>query len=225
MSGFQISRAQELLTRLAAFILPLVILTSQALGGDRTRQASSQTGSLRSAPGAAGNSGAQSSASPRCETAGKQEITITCHYKALPADNPRSDKETRIVLNDAVLSFKTSNESYMHVELTFTNESTNMISDGRQIYLAIDDDSGRNYVRRLLPHIDFRNLSPGVRKTISERLLVPALQPGHYNIQLWIPSSTTELKFDPGHNFLLSSTGVANKETGLNLIATFSVVH
>ena len=128
------------------------------------------------------------------------------------------------MLNNAVLLFKTSNESHMHVELTFTNEGTDSISDGRLVYLAIDDDSGRNYVRRLLPHIDFRTLVPGAQRTISERLLVPALQPRHYVIRLWIPNPDPALKFDTAHNLLLSSVGVPDPETGLNMIAAFSVV-
>jgi hypothetical protein len=225
MNGFLIPKATELLTILAAFVLPLAILGPLAIGQDRTRQASSETRKMQSVAGADSSSRTESSAAPRCDTVGKKEITITCHYSASPAANPRSNREPRIVLNDAALSFKTSHDSHMHVELTFTNEGTNLISDGRSVYLAIDDDSGRNYVRRLLPHIDFRSLAPGAQQTISERLLVPALRPRHYTIRLWIPNPDPNLKFDPAHNLLLSSVGVPDPESGLNLIATFSVVH
>jgi hypothetical protein len=224
MNGFRVSRSTEPLKILAAFVLSLAILVSGAIGQDRTRQASSEIGKMQSAAGTASNSRAESSTSPHCDTAGKKEITITCHYTASPAADSRSDKHPRIVLNDAVLSFKTNQDNHMHVELTFTNEGMNSISDSLPVYLAIDDDSGSNYVRRLLPHINLRNLAPGSQQAMSERLLVPALQPRHYIIRLWIPNPDPDLKFEPSHNFLLSSVGVPNQETGMNTIATFSVV-
>jgi hypothetical protein len=225
MSRFRASKAIELLAIVPAFVLWFSILVSGTIEQDRARRAASVTGDRQIPPGKAVNSRAESSSSPHCENAGKKEITITCHYAASPAASPTRDKAPRVVLNDAVLSFKTGNESYMHVEFTFTNESTNLIFDGRSVYIAIDDNSGRNYVRRLLPRIDFRNLVPSVRQKFSERFLVPALQPGDYTIHLWIPSAVPNLKFDPSHNFLLSNVGVPDQETGLNTVATFTVVH
>jgi hypothetical protein len=223
MNGLRISKVIALLTMLAALILSLAVLASSAIAQDRVRQASSEIGKMQSASGAASSSRAETSTSPRCDTAGKNEITITCHYTASLAASPRSDREPRIVLNDAVLSFKTRNESHMHLELTFTNEGSNLTSDGPSVYLAIDDDSGRNYVRRRLPHTDFRNLAPGAPRTFSERLLIPALRPGHYAIRLWIPSPDPGMNSDSRHNLLLSSVGVPEKEAGFNLLATFSI--
>jgi hypothetical protein len=202
----------------------MAIIVSGAIVQDRGFQTATETGKRQSTLDIARHFRAESSASPRCDTIGKKQITIVCHYASSTSANQKKAKDPRIVLNEAVLSFKTGNESYMHVELTFTNEGANSISDDRSVYIAIDDDSGRNYVRRLLPHIDFRNLAPGVRQKFSERLLIPALQPGEYTILLWIPSAVPNLKFDSSHNFLLSSIGVPDQETGLNIVATFAVV-
>jgi len=165
----------------------------------------------------------ESFASPRCDIAGTKAIRITCHYTASPAADSGSGQEPRVVLNDAFLSFKTRDDNYMHVDLTFTNAGKNAISDARPVYLAIDDDAGSNYIRRLLPHVDFRSLAPGVPQTFSERLLAPALQPRQYIVRLWIPNPDPSMKFDPAHNFLLSSAGVPDAKSGLNLIAKFSV--
>jgi hypothetical protein len=224
MNRLPIPSAAELLTILAALVLPPAAIVSGALGQNWVSQGSSDPGKIQTAPGTASNSRAEYSASPHCDIAGKKEITITCHYTATPAADSRSEKHPRIVLNDAVLSFKTNQDNHMHVELTFTNEEMNSISDSLPVYLAIDDDSGSNYLRRLLPHINLRNLAPGSQQAMSERLLVPALQPRHYIIRLWIPNPDPYLKFEPSHNFLLSSVGVPNQESGMNTIATFSVV-
>jgi hypothetical protein len=223
MSRFRVSKAIEMLAMAVVFVVLLAIIVSGAMVQDRECQTSAATGKRHSTLGTARDFRAESSAAPRCNTSGKKQITIVCHYAASTSSNPKV-KDPRVVLNEAVLSFKTGNESYLHVELTFTNEGADSISDDRSVYIAIDDDSGRNYVRRLLPHIDFRNLAPGVRQKFSERLLVPALQPGDYTILLWIPSAVPNLKFDSSHNFLLSSIGVPDQETGLNVVATFEVV-
>ena len=197
-----------------AFILSLAILVSAAVGQGQKRQTSLQT-KVQVAPGAA--------TLPRCEVAGTKAIRISCHYIAFPASGPGSDRDSRVVLNDAVLSFETRTDNYMHVDLTFTNDGKNAISDAYLVYLAIDNEAGNNYVRRLLPHVDFRNLAPGIPQTFSERLLTPAFQPRQYAVRLWIPNPDPSLKFNPEHNLLLSSVGVADPRSGLNLIAKFSV--
>ncbi len=112
----------------------------------------------------------------------------------------------------------------MRVELTFTNGGKNAISEERSVYLAIDDDAGLNHLRRKLPSVDFRRLTPGQQLTFSETLLAPAFQAGHYTIQLWIPSADPSLEFDARHNFLLSNPGVADQKSGLNQLATFTAV-
>jgi hypothetical protein len=214
---------KESLTMLIALILPLAILVSPALGQDRTRQVFLETGKMQSAPGAALDSRNESSTSPHCDITGTKAIRITCHYTPSPVTYPGNNREPRIVLNDATLSFKTRDDNYMHVVLTFTNDGKNVISDAHPVYLAIDDEAGNNYVRRLLPHVDFRSLLPGIQQTFSERLLAPALQPRPYIARLWIPNPDPSLKTDPAHNFLLSSAGVPDSESGLNLVAKFSV--
>lgn len=111
----------------------------------------------------------------------------------------------------------------MRVELTFTNASEHAISQARTVYIAIDDESGQNHIRRQLPLVDFTKFVPGKPITFSEVLRAPAFQPGHYSIYLWIPSSDPSLKFDATHNFLLSNAGVPDEKSGLNTIATFTV--
>lgn len=213
MNVFRFPAATGLLTILAGVCLALSISTLPATGQNAAHQASALADKTQT----------KSSSSPHCDIAGAKAITITCHYSASPVDDPGSNREPRIVLNDAVLSFKTRDDNYMHVALTFTNDGKNAISDAHPVYLAIDDEAGNNYIRRLLPHVDFRSLLPGVQQTFSERLLAPALQPRRYIARLWIPNPDPSLKTDPAHNFLLSSAGVPDSESGLNLIANFSV--
>jgi hypothetical protein len=210
MNAFRFPRTTDLFTMGAKLILALAIFAIPAIGQNGAGHASSVPGT-------------ESSTSPHCDIAGAKAIRITCHYTASPAADPGSNPEPRVVLNDAFLSFKTRDDNYMHVDLTFTNAGKNAVSDALPVYLSIDDDAGNNYVRRLLPHVDFRSLAPGVPQTFSERLLAPALQPRQYVVRLWIPNPDPTMKFDSAHNFLLSSAGVPDAKSGLNLIAKFSV--
>lgn len=111
----------------------------------------------------------------------------------------------------------------MLAELTFANTGKVRPSEARTVYLEIDASPGSNYIRRSLPTVDFRKLSPGKPVTFSEPLLVSAFPPGHYIIALWIPSSEAAFKFNPAHNFLLNSVGVPDSRTGLNILAQFTV--
>lgn len=161
------------------------------------------------------------SGEPQCETQGSDEVTISCSYSAT-AKAPRENSTPLVVLNHAVISFKLSSESHMHVELTFTNDSDTKIAEKRTIYIAFDDAKGENHMRRPLPHVDFTKLEPGKPVTFEERLLAPAFERGIYSISLWIPSNDAALKFDRAHNFLLSDEGVPDTESGLNRIAKFT---
>ena len=160
----------------------------------------------------------------RCETAGRQEIRIMCEYKATPHGASNDAKTTRIVLDRILISFEPTDESHMHVDLTFTNGGTMRISDVRTPYLVIDDDAGQNHVRRVLQEVDFRKIAPGRQLTFSNQLLIGSFRPGHYTIFLWIPDPDPSLKFSTAHNFLLSSVGVADPQTGLNTLASFTVM-
>lgn len=111
----------------------------------------------------------------------------------------------------------------MLVDLTFTNEGTNSISEAHVVSLVIDDEAGHNIVRRVLPKVDLAKLSPGVPVTFSERLLVGGFHPGRYSISLSIPNPGPALKDNPAHNILLSNEGVADSKLGLNTIAHFTV--
>ena len=159
-----------------------------------------------------------------CHTSGSRSILITCDYTHETSNAEPGVGEPRIALNHAAFSFKTRHDNWMSVSLWFTNLNSAKPSESRPVYLAIDDDSGHNYIRRVLPHVDFRSLAPGQKTEFSEHLLIPALHAGHYRIELWIPSSDPALKFDAGHNLLIVSDGVADRKTGLNRVASFAVV-
>jgi hypothetical protein len=160
-----------------------------------------------------------------CHVTGKSQIMIACDYVEAKTQAERQKTYPRLVLNHAMLSFRADQENYMRIELTFTNRGTSWISEALVVYLEIDDDSGQNHLRRALPHVDFRRLAPSERITFSDRLLAAVLKPGHYVIHLWIPSPAPSLKFNPAYNLLLANRGVPNKETGLNMLGTFEVLH
>lgn len=168
-----------------------------------------------------GASRSTSTSAHPCEITEKREITILCKYS--PMLIPReSSRDPKIVLSIAFLSFE-PHESRMRVELTFVNVGTMRISGARPVYLEIDDDSGHNHVRRVLPHVDLQKLTPGKPDAFSDRLLAPAFGPGNYIIKLWIPDPLQ--KFNSERNWLLKSKDVPDRTTGLNIVATFTVVH
>jgi Domain of unknown function (DUF4832) len=159
----------------------------------------------------------------KCDVTGTTKITITCDYTPAPRDANASDAVPRIALNHAVLSFETNDESHMKIELTFTNQSAAAFSEPRTVFIAIDEPSGKNHVRRPLPQVDLRKLEPHQTLTFSEILLSPAFPRGDYVVHLWIPSSDPALKFDATHNLLLGNIGVPDSVTGLNTLANFNV--
>jgi len=164
-----------------------------------------------------------SASAPQCVTIGVTELTITCSYTAGSSVGADSRTAPRILLDRAVISFIPSDESHMSIELTFKNDTGSKIADHRTVYLAVDDERGENHMRRSLPRVDFTKLEPGRLMQFQEVLLAPAFSPGPYIVSIWIPSTDPLLKFDPAHNFLLSSNGVPNPATGLNQIAKFAV--
>jgi len=166
-----------------------------------------------------------STAGPQCETTtGTTEVTISCSYSPSTAATAPDSSTPRVMLDRAVISFATSTESHMHIELTFTNDTSTKIAERRTVYLAFDDARGENHMRRPLPHVDLTKIEPGKPMKFEEILLAPAFQPGPYTISLWIPSNEDALKFKPDHNFLLSNEGVPDTESGLNRIAKFTAI-
>jgi hypothetical protein len=165
----------------------------------------------------------QTTAQPRCQIAGEREITITCDYTSLPMKSTPAPDESQIALNRAELSFKTKDDNWMRIVLRFTKLDGVPISEPRPVYIAVDDDAGHNFIRRPLPGVNFASLTQGQPAEFLERLRMPALRPGHYQIKLWIPSAEPALKFNAAHNFLLSSVGVGDEASKLNAIAAFSV--
>lgn len=180
--------------------------------------------SLASRPFAGQVPSAKAADAQPCHAEGKLEITLACDYAEAPPPAPNAQFEPRIVLHHAKLWFRAKDDSRMSVELTLTNSSGHLISEIRAVYIAIDDDSGENHIRRPLLRVDFSKLVPGQPMTFSEALRAPAFQPGHYTIYLWIPSPDPSLKFNASHDFLLSNVGVPNEHSGLNTIATFTIV-
>ena len=158
----------------------------------------------------------------QCTIKGKTELTITCTYVPAPGNGADSRSIPKIVLHRAVLSFETSDESHMSVDLTFSNESGKKIAEARTVYLAIDDPTGLNHMRRPLPSVDFTKLTPGKPVKFHETLLAPAFSQGPYVISIWIPAAEPAFKFDNSRNLLISSMGVPDPATGLNHIAQFN---
>ena len=166
---------------------------------------------------------AQTETQPRCQVTGTREIAVACDFTALPMDSAQAANEPLIALNHAELQFKTHDDNWMSLELTLTKLNSTPISEAHRVYIEIDDDSGHNFIRRPLPSVNLASLTPGHPADFKERLLFPALRPGHYQIKLWIPSVDPSLMFNAAHNLLVSSFGVADEKSGLNTISAFSV--
>jgi hypothetical protein len=195
-----------------------------------------QSGARRGAPAEAPR---KTSSAPRCQTTGSDPITIACEYtpakpaaeppangaSAVARSQPPQEAPTRILpvaLNRSRLSFKTDDAGDMKIDLTFTNVGATAIADAHTVYLAVDDNTGSNYVRRVLPTVDFRGLVPGRPATFSDTLRIAAFPPGRYTISLWIPDADPDRKFNHAYNYLLSSVGVPARATGLNVLAHFT---
>ena len=176
-------------------------------------------------PGVAAQAAAappQPDESPRCVVAGRRNITIACDYT--PVSSDRHSTAPRIALDHAELAFETKGDNWMSMALTFTRLDASAVED-RPVYVAIDDDLGHNFIRRPLPAVNLAGLVQGKPTRFEQRLLFPGLQPGHYQITLWIPSNDPAAKFQAGRNLLVSSAGVADPKTGLNKIAAFTVAN
>lgn len=150
-------------------------------------------------------------------------MAITCDYIAMPVDSAQAAGQPLIALNHAELSFKTDDDNWMHLELRFTRLDSGAAGEARRVYIEIDGDSGENIIRRPLPSVNLARLAPGQPTEFNERMVFPALRPGHYLIKLWVPSADPVFQFNASHNLLLSSFGVAEEKSRLNAIASFSV--
>lgn len=210
-----------------ATLLDMQLAFSRNSGGSNVVAVKSEIVSTGNRPVVAIRAALQASLSnePRCRISAGNELSIVCDYSAAPPSDRVNHSEPRLVLTHLFLSFKPDGESHMRVELTFKNAGAKPVLERRRVYLAIDGDTGQNYIRRVLPHVDFRQLMPGKSMTFSDLLLVGALQPARYLVRLWIPSPEPSLNFDPAGSWLLSSEGVADSATGMNTIATFTLFH
>lgn len=175
------------------------------------------------AVGTASAAGQKRDLSPlKCEATGKSEIALACKYPGVAAQD--AVQGPRIALDRAAVRFSTGHDNYMHIDLTFRNAGKAAFTQARTVYIEFDDPTGQNYIRRPLPHVDFRALEPGETKTFSDIFLAPALPPGRYFVRLWIPDPDPALKFDAAHNLLLSNVPVSDTATRLNQIAAVTVV-
>ena len=165
----------------------------------------------------------EASTAPHCEITGVRDLKITCQYSPTRRSSTGSKDEIRLVLNRAVLSFGTVRDSFMFVDLTFTNEGASLIPGHGTVYLTIEDETGQNMVRRPLPKTDLSKLSPGIPTTFSERFLIGGFRRGRYTLSLLIPNLDPTQKNSPGHNMLLSSEGVPDPRNGSNTIAHFTI--
>jgi hypothetical protein len=199
------------------------ILSAQALLCCLVLAASPGSNRAQETPNPRGSHAMQQETQPRCQIAGAREIAIACVYTSLPA-YPAHAGKPQIALNHAEFSFKTVDENWMRLKLAFIKLASAGINENRQVYIEVDDDSGHNFIRRPLPSVNLTGLSPGHLTEFNERILVPALRPGRYQIKLWIPSTDPALEFNAAHNLLVRSVGVADGKSGLNSIASFSVV-
>jgi hypothetical protein len=161
---------------------------------------------------------------PNCQINGTREISISCDYTPLSPSPAPGTGAPRIAINHAALSFRTGDDNWANVNLAFTRLDSTPVTEERTVYIEFDDDSGNNFIRRVLPSVDFRTLAKGRKTEFSEKLLIGNLLPGHYWVSLWIPSTDPSLKFDIQHNYLICSAGVPDQKSGLNRIAGFSVV-
>ena len=153
-----------------------------------------------------------------CKSAGDVSIVLECSF---PVESiKRRETARQIALTRVAIRFRPEEESQMQVDLTFTNLGSSVFNENRILYIEVDDINGKNYIRRPLPHVDFRELAPGMSKTFREVLLVPALRPNKYSVRLWIPSSEPAWKFDSGHNLLLAGAVI---DQSTNLIAAITV--
>jgi hypothetical protein len=213
--------------KLALFILVLVAIDAISPGRDITQSQTNFPSTRQESPQPTSRVPATSpdktEVAPQCKTTGTKEITISCTYTPSLETSTITKNVARIVLNRAEVSFELNHESYMRVELEFTNEGGSSLTSAPTVYLAIDDDTGRNAIRRVLTHVDLARLHTGERLTFIDRLLVGAFTSGQYTISLSIPDPEPSRKNIPAYNMLLSSTGVPDPATRLNTIAHFSV--
>jgi hypothetical protein len=192
---------------LPAFLVPLLSLPVPA----------------QSSASPAGAGPGLSNVQPRCVVSSSRQISIACDYKPLPLRKDLPAGEPQIALNHAELQFDTRDDNWMSLSLTLTRLDSPPAASARTVYIEVDDDAGRNFVRRPLSAINIAGLAPDNPVRFDQRLIFPAFPPGHYQVKLWIPSNNPALKFKPDHNLLVSSAGVADAASGLNRIADFTV--
>ena len=192
------------------FLLSVMMLQGGIVAGEVRKQST--------------QSGSHDSTATKCQATGKTEIKIDCTYDTTqPYGVSEGQKGPRILLSHALITFEPAHESRMRIELTFTNQGSMALGETRSAYIEFDDEAGANHIRRQLPHVDLNKLVPGATLTFADQFLAPALQPGHYDVYLWIPSPDPKLKFDASHNLLLGNEEIAQRGNGLNRVATILV--
>lgn len=157
----------------------------------------------------------------KCKVVTKHEVDLDCSFEAAPHEAAQGPQ---IWLKRVSLSFEVNDENYLNMRLQLANPGARRFLERRSVYLEINDARGKNYLRRLLPHVDLTSIQPEESRAFDEKLLVAALLPGDYTISLWIPSSQSGQTYDRTQNYLLVGKGIANTDTGLNDLAQLTVL-
>jgi hypothetical protein len=158
-----------------------------------------------------------------CATTGQRVITITCAYSE-GRDSSEQNNGLPIAVKSFVVSFNPKDEGPITIELTFANVGMQALSKARPVYLAVDDEEGKNYFRRELKQIDLQTIEHGQTVTFREEQLIASFPQGHYTFHLWMPSNEPGQKFDARYNALLANQDLAETSSGLDRLAEFSVV-
>jgi hypothetical protein len=158
-----------------------------------------------------------------CATTGQRVITITCAYPSGPGSAAQNNG-LPIAIKNFMVSFNPKEEGPITIELTFANVGNEAVQHARPVYLAVDDEEGKNYFRRELKEVDLANIASGQTMTFREEQLIAAFPQGHYFFHLWMPSNELAQTFDFRYNALLANEGLAETGSGLDRLADFTVV-
>src|SRR5262249_46349166 len=143
----------------------------------------------------------QNDQGPRCQASPGKAISIACNYTPLPAASSEEPSSPKIALDRAQLSIGNGDGQTSTIRLRFTNIDFARVAESRIVYIQIDDEAGRNYVRRPLSSVKLDAIAPGQSLDFSQTYLFPAFEPGSYIVRLWIPSSDPKSKFDASKNW------------------------
>jgi hypothetical protein len=110
------------------------------------------------------------------------------------------------------------------LELTIANRGFAALFNARPVYATLVGDDGER-VAVELEGVDSRRWLGGETATISARLAIPDdLEPGEYQLGLWLPDADPRLAADPRYAVQLANAGAWDEATGDNLLSKVFVV-